>query len=97
MEILVNGGGTPNGFGVGVQENLLHILSPCCTTELTFVERKSPDGLSGVPGASGCIACTACLIQWAGYRDHTTNAEARAKGWLEIWTGLRNVEIEVKY
>lgn len=99
MKVLVVGGSTPYGYGIGQDDDTLWMISPCCDQKLEYMSVESPTkGMTdGKPSGPAVLRCTSCNNRFRGYSNDSYPTNESAYGWIQTWTGLSEVKVEVEY
>ncbi len=94
--VLVKAEDTPNVFGVGHDEDTLYMISECCKVPVDYNENVRTAGLPGSGVAA--VECRLCKTAYRGYSDTDYPLDGRTVAdWIQTWTGLKDVTVDVKY
>lgn len=101
MKVLVPGGETPHGFGIGQDDDRLWMLSKCCSEKVDYKVMEKASNIERIKGVShgpGVVACSKCEVRYRGYSDTSCSVGwDSVSRWIQNWTNLENVTVTVEY
>lgn len=103
--VLINPGSTPSTFGLLQEDDDVYIITGCCgkkfdeTAGFPWLTDEETDDKDMKGASNGCIRLTCpCGKKYKGYTDFQRSVDQLryGPGWLETWTNLQDVKIEVE-